>query len=129
MSKKVSNKQLAVGLYEAVQGVKSADLSKILANFIDLLYRKRKLRKSEFIINEYIRYSKLKEGINEIEITSARELDDKVVNAIKKIFGAKTEATVKTDGKLIGGIKIRTEDRILDASIRTQLNKLKQAII
>jgi F-type H+-transporting ATPase subunit delta len=129
MSKKVSNKQLAVGLYEAVQGAKSADLSKILANFIELLYRKRKLRKSEFIIDEYIKYSKMKDGINEIEITSARELDDKVVNAIKKIFGAKTEASARIDANLIGGIKIRTEDRILDASIRTQLNKLKQAII
>jgi F-type H+-transporting ATPase subunit delta len=128
VKKKITNKQLAVGLYEAARGVKPSDFDKILDNFVGLLFKNRKLRKSEYVIKEYIKYSKIQEGINEIEITSARELDEKVVNAIKKTFGAKTEAKVKVDEDLIGGIKIRTEDKILDASIRTQLTKLKQAI-
>lgn len=129
MQKKITNKQLAVALYEATLDAKPADLKKILVSFVEFLFRIRKMKKFEYIIREFVKYAKMKEGISEIEISSARKLDEKVLIAIKKIFGAKTEAVTKIDESMIGGIKIKTDDKILDASIRTQLNKLKQAII
>lgn len=128
MQKKLSNKQLAVALYEATKGAKPSDVSKILSGYVKLLFRARKLSKAEYIINEFVKYAKRQEGIQQIEITAARELDEKIVAVIKKAFGAKTEAELKVDESLIGGVMIKTEDKILDASIKTQLNKLKQII-
>ncbi len=127
--KKVTNKQLAKALYEATGELKGSDLKQVLANFVVLLARSHKLKKSEYIIRDFLHYAKAQEGIQEIEITSARELDNKVLAHIKKAFGAHTEATVKVDGSLLGGVRIKTEDKILDASLKTQLNKLKLSII
>lgn len=129
MAKKVTNKQLAKALYEATRELKGNDLKQVLADFVLLLARQHKLKKSEYIIKELLHFAKAEEGIKEIEITSARELDNKILNHIKKAFGAKTEAIVKVDKSLLGGVRVKMEDRILDASLRTQLLKLKQSII
>ena len=129
MKKKISNKQLAKALYEATKDLKVNDMKKVLANFVSMLARAHKLKKTDYIIAEYIKYAKAGEGIQEIEITSARELDDKTLNHIKKAFGNNVEATVKIDESLLGGVRVKTEDRILDASLKSQILKLKQSII
>jgi F0F1-type ATP synthase delta subunit len=36
---------------------------------------------------------------------------------------------VEIEEEMLGGIKIKTADKILDASLKTQLNKLKQTLI
>lgn len=129
MKKKISNKQLAKALYEATKDLKVNDVKKVLAGFVAILACEHKLKKSDFIIEEYIKYAKAGEGIQEIEITSARELDEKTLNHIKKAFGDNTEATVKIDESLLGGVRVKTEDRILDASLKTQLMKLKSLLV
>ena len=129
MKKKSTNKQLAKALFEATKDLKGNDLKKVLNSFVVILAREHKLKKSNYIIAEYVKYAKMGEGIQEIEITTARELDEKTLNHIKKAFGNNTEATVIVDESLIGGIKVKTENKILDASIKTQILKLKQSII
>ena len=128
MKKKISNKQLAKSLSEAVKGLKGADLEKVLINFVGFLVKQRKLKKAEFIISEFVKYSKASEGIREIKITSARKLSEKTIAGIKEVFGDKVEAEIDLDESLLGGIQIRTEDKILDASLKTQLLKLKQSL-
>lgn len=128
MKKKISNKQLAIALYEATKGLVASDLKKALVEFVAILARERKLKKADYIIAEYVKYAKVQDGVRQIEITSARELDDKVLNHIKKAFGDKVEAEVKVDASLLGGVRVKTDDKILDASLRTQLNKLKHVM-
>jgi F-type H+-transporting ATPase subunit delta len=129
MAKKITNRQLAKALYETLKDLKGSDLKKVLVDFVVILAREHKLKKSSYIIAEYVKYAKAGEGIQEIEITSARELDDRTVNHIKKAFGENTEATIKIDATLLGGVRVKTENKILDASLKTQLLKLKQSII
>jgi F-type H+-transporting ATPase subunit delta len=62
-------------------------------------------------------------------VTSARPLSDAVRTALKKLLSAQTGAkhvvlTEKTDPALLGGLIARTADAGLDASVRTQLNRL-----
>ncbi|MDD2757859.1 MAG: ATP synthase F1 subunit delta [Patescibacteria group bacterium] len=122
--KKNSTKQYAIALWQATRKAKGKDLETVLANFSALLARERVLKKTEAIIAEFIRYAKEQDGVEDLEIISARPLNNKIIGAIKEIFGQKAEATERTDASLIGGVIIRTRDRILDASIKTQLNKL-----
>jgi len=129
VKKKSTNKQLAKALFEVTKDLKGNDLKKVLNNFVVILAREHKLKKSGYIIAEYVKYAKIKEGIREIEITTARELDEKTLNHIKKAFGNNTEANVIVDESLIGGVRIKTENKILDASIKTQLVKLKSLMI
>lgn len=126
MRKKISNNQLAQVLYEITVGTKGEQTKKAIAVFVKLLSKVHKVSKAANIITEFEKYAKKRQGIVSIEIQSARELDEKTLLNIKKIFGEKVESLESVDEKMLGGIKVKTEDKILDASLKTQLNQLKQ---
>ncbi len=127
--KKTSNKQFAESLYEVTLGLSDADLDLVLQKFVELLARHRRLKQADRIIAEFENIVKRKNGVVGIEITSARKLDEKTLENIKNVFGEKVEAIQDVDEDLIGGIKIRMEDKILDGSIKTQLKNLQQSLI
>jgi len=126
--KKHSARQYAIALWRATKGLKGKDLESAIFNFASLLSQQRMLKKANVIINHFISYSKKQDGIQDLELTSAYPLSEKTIDSIKKIFGKKIEVVCGTDRSLIGGVIIKTRDRILDASIKTQLNKLKQSL-
>ena len=125
---KKSNKQFAEALYEVTQGLKGKDLERALLGFAELLVRSHKLKQADRIIEEYIRYAKKQEGVVEIEITSAHQLDQKTIDKIKQVFGDKVNEEQVVDESILGGVSIKMEDKILDATIRTQLRQLKRAL-
>jgi len=129
MKKKVSNKQYAEALYEITKDTKGEKLNKALRLFVLLLVKNHKLKQAETIIVEFEKYAKKQAGIVEIEIISARELSEATLNHIKKVFGAEVEALEKVDETLLGGVKVKTEDKILDASLKKQLTILKNNLI
>jgi len=126
--KKVTNTQLAQALYEVTKGAKGEKLSKAIAEFATLLVRAHKISRADNIIKEFEKYSKKQAGIVEIEVQSARKLDENTLNGIKKVFGESVEATESIDESLLGGVRVRTEDKILDASLKSQLMILKNSL-
>tara|TARA_Y100000310_G_C20229687_1_gene599629 strand:+ start:64 stop:447 length:384 start_codon:yes stop_codon:yes gene_type:complete len=125
---KTSNRQYAKALYEVTSGLSGADLSIAIENFVQVLAKNYNLSQASSIITEFESYAKSEEGIMAIEITSASELDKGSIQAIKKTFGDKVETVEKIDPALIGGVSIKTEDKILDGSIKTQLQNMKQLL-
>ncbi len=125
---KKSNKQFAEALYEVTQGLKGKDLDQALLGFAELLVRSHKLKQAGRIIEEYIKYAKKQEGIVEIEITSAHKLDQKTIDKIKQVFGSNVNEEQVVDENILGGVSIKMEDKILDATIRTQLKQLKRVL-
>lgn len=119
----------ASALLQSIAGLSGKKLSDVLKQFVTLVAREHKLKQMPRIINEFVRLAKKEEGIQEIEIKSARKLDEKTIEKIKHIFGKNVEATNEVDKKMLGGIKIKTGDKILDGSLKTQLNKLKETLI
>lgn len=119
----------ASALLQSITGLSGKKLSDVLKQFVTLVAREHKLKQMPRIINEFVRLAKKEEGIQEIEIKSARKLDEKTIEKIKHIFGKNVEATNEVDKKMLGGIKIKTGDKILDGSLKTQLNKLKETLI
>ncbi|EKD43102.1 MAG: ATP synthase F1, delta subunit [uncultured bacterium] len=128
MKKKISNKQFASALCEITEGLKGERLRETIKQFVLLLVKYHKLKQGARIIVEFEKYAKKQAGVVEIEITSARKLSETTLNHIKKIFGEHTESVENVDEALLGGMKVKTEDKILDASLKTQLNILKQKL-
>lgn len=126
--KKASNKDYAIALYDVTQNLKGRDLTQALTNFTELLAKHRVLKQADKIINEFVRYARCEEGIKDISVTSCRALAKTILQEIKKVFGDKVEATENINPGILGGIIIRTEDTIFDASLKTQLLKLKQVM-
>ena len=67
-----------------------------------------------------------------VQITSAVELDEAVTNQIGEEIGRQTGRTVEltssVDPDVLGGIVVRVGNSILDASIRTRLERLRKQV-
>ncbi len=124
-----TNKEYAIALYQVTQQAPASALDAVLKNFVQVLYKDQKLRHAGAIIAEFEAYAKKQAGVVSIAITSARELDTSTIQIIKKIFGEKVEATEHIDENLIGGFVVREENKIFDASLKTQLTKLKLSLM
>lgn len=126
---KNSPKDYAVALFEVTKNIDKSDLKNVLEQFTLILFREGKIKQVDEIIAEFIKHNKQQAGEIDIEITSARPLTAKLVSEIKKAFGTKVGATEKINPELIGGIKVKTENKIFDASLQKQLKLLKQSLI
>src|SRR3989344_8082578 len=98
---KISNRQFAEALYELTIGLVEKDLDVTLETFVKFLSKNKRLKQSNNIIVEFEKITKKKQGIIEIEITSARKLDKDIIEKIKESFAKKVEAVEKIDGSLI----------------------------
>lgn len=73
------------------------------------------------------------EGIKSAVFTSVSILDESILARIKQMlekeYNAKVELSQKVDEKLIGGFILRIDDKQYDASIATQLKKIKEELL
>ncbi|MEK7680611.1 MAG: ATP synthase F1 subunit delta [Patescibacteria group bacterium] len=126
---KKSNKQYAKALYEVSKDAPKNHLDEVAKQFLSLLLKDRKLKKIEYIIDEFERYSKNQDGIKEVEVESAGELSKITLSKIKKTFGDNAEIKETTNPNLIGGIRIKVDNIVYDASLKKQLSRLKNQLI
>ena len=67
-----------------------------------------------------------------VTVTSAIELDDAVVKSIGDEIERKTGKTIdlssRVDDSIIGGLVLQVGNRVLDASIRNRLDKLRKEV-
>lgn len=129
MKRKTSNRQYATALATALQSAKPKEQGTVLREFARILMRHHKLHQAAAIIKEYDRVIKKQEGIEEVEVVVAREQDKKVMDKIKKMFNEESEIAVRIDESMLGGVKIKTADKILDGSVITQIKNLKKSLI
>ena len=66
------------------------------------------------------------------EVITAYEVDENLLTEIKKILenkiGKKVEFHVKQDPSIIGGLIVRTPSYIVDASVKSYMEKLRQQL-
>ncbi len=86
----------------------------------------------EMCLNFQALYSKLT-GIKSAYLITAVELDELLLKQFNEFiqvhFGSKAEVLTKVDESLLGGFILRVEDHQLDASVTTQLKKLKRELV
>lgn len=126
--RKLNTKDYARALYQTTKDLPAIHLPSVSQNFVALLARRHLLKKSDRLIADFVSYAKRQEGITEITITAAREMPETTVNKIKKTFAEKVEAIEQVDPSLIGGFIVRTPDKIFDASLKTQLQRLRHQL-
>jgi F-type H+-transporting ATPase subunit delta len=101
-----------------------------LFSFLMLVVSKHRIQYLIPIASEFGRLVKEDQGIVEARLIAARIIDQKLVEEIRqeleKSTDKKVEIKIEIDPDLIGGIVIILGDRIIDRSIRYQLNQLKE---
>ncbi|MDZ4671303.1 MAG: F0F1 ATP synthase subunit B [Phototrophicales bacterium] len=82
-------------------------------------------KRQESLINDF--FSKVpadaKNMTGKVEVVSAMPLDNAEQDRVKKEIG-NTDVTFRVDPAILGGLIIRTEDRVVDGSVRRDLNTL-----
>jgi F-type H+-transporting ATPase subunit delta len=101
-------------------------------NLLGVVLRRRRLESMSDIAREYRRLYNRREGIFEAVATSAAELDDDEVSALRarleKMTGGRVDLSLKVDPGLLGGIQIRLGDKLIDGSARGRLERLRSQL-
>ena len=107
-------------------------LSPISKNFFRLLMDRGRVDAVRSIATIYQGLLDEAKGITRAEVVSATSLDEAAVGrlaqALKDMAGREVELQVKEDPSLIGGIVARIGDLVLDGSVRSQLESLKDSL-
>jgi F-type H+-transporting ATPase subunit delta len=125
---KLTSTQYAEALYDAVNQTADKDHDKVLDNFVKILATNGDLAKHTEIEAEYHRMEMKEKGIKQAEVTFAKEHNPKILNDLNKVVAGKVEFKTKLDEGIVGGVIVRVDDTLIDASIKTQLNNLNQSL-
>jgi F-type H+-transporting ATPase subunit delta len=105
-------------------------LDKTVRNFIAVLMDHGRLSSMREIAAEYSTLADQANGISEVEITSAKPLDEGERNLLQgkasELAGGNVRVTWSQDAELLGGAVIRLGSSVYDGSVRGQLQQLKQ---
>jgi len=116
-----------------VDAIFGSKISEISLRFLRIIIQKGRDAFIPEIAAQFIsEYKKLK-GILSSEIISAVAVDQKsrkeIISLLASYTGKEIELTEKTDPDLIGGFVLNFEDKRVDASVRSELEKLRNELV
>lgn len=109
-----------------------SDADEHFLNFLELLAEKHRLPVIFRIRRVYDELWAKENKLLEVSVTSAVELDDKLVkqigDEIEKQTGQTVELQSHVDPDVLGGLVLQVGNTVLDASVRNRLEKLRKQI-
>lgn len=108
-------------------------LNKTSLQLIDVLASNKRIQMLGFVADAYVAQYEVAHHIQHAEVTTATPLDAKleqeIQDKIKDLTGAQAELKTELDTDLIGGFVLRIKDMQFDASVATQLQKVKRELV
>lgn len=104
-----------------------------LCKFLTLLVNKNRLSLLELITKDVYAMDRKAKGEAEAVVKVAAAMDESTKSALKqtldKITGKKITIKETVDVSIIGGVVAQVESSLYDASVRGQLNKIKEQLV
>jgi ATP synthase F1 delta subunit len=119
---------------EKVEGLKRAvsGADRELLNFLELLIEKHRMAEIFRVRRQFDELWKQENRRIDVTVTSAVDLDravvEKIGEEIERQTGQKVELASRVDDEIIGGIVLQVGNMVLDASIRSRLDKLRKSV-
>jgi len=118
---------------KTLQHVFAGKVSKLMWNFLGVLNLKRRLKNLPEIASAYDDLLDEKLGKIEVDVTVAHKLSpDQLEQVRQRISQAlKKDAVLHQyiDDSLIGGLLLRIQDKLIDASVKSQLQLMKKELL
>ncbi len=116
-----------------VAGLGQVKLPEEAANLLKVVVENGRLEAVPEIARQFRELKNQSEGVADAYIESAMpmtqaEVDDLVANLGKRFPGLKLTPIVTINEALIGGVRVRVGDRVLDGSIQTRLAQMQEAL-
>ena len=123
----LSTEEKVDGLKRAISGAEPE-----LINFFELLVDKHRMPEIFRIRREFEELWKHENRRIDVTVTSAVELDSAVVEKIgqevERQTGEEVDLSSAVDSNILGGIVLQVGNMVLDASIRSRLEKLRKSV-
>ncbi|KNY28511.1 F0F1 ATP synthase subunit delta [Pseudobacteroides cellulosolvens] len=118
---------------ETLKSIFSKDLRPEILNFLLLLLDKDRIKHLPGINDEFIKLADIKRNTLNMTIISAAELDELQITKIKEKYGklysaTSVKASVEIDQSLIGGVKVKIGDKVIDGSVKGRLESIKELL-
>ena len=107
-------------------------LSPLVRNFLAVVISNDRVGSLEEIVREYRLEMDRRNGIFEVGIISARQLEaderDELETRIGALVGGKLNAHYSEDTNLLGGVVVKVGSTVYDGSVRGRLDRLKEEL-
>jgi F-type H+-transporting ATPase subunit delta len=131
----IENPLVAHDLKKAViaQLAERLGASPVTKNTVMLLVDRRRARSIPYVAQNLRELADARKGLLRAEVTTAAPLSDtyyaRLEAQLEKMTGKRVVVERKTDPTLIAGVVTRIGDRILDGSLRTRLQSLRDSLM
>ena len=123
----LSSAEKGEGIERAITGAEPE-----LINFLELLVDKQRMPEIFRIRREFEELWKQENRRIDVTVTSAVELDPEVVakigQEVERQTGEEVDLSSAVDDRILGGIVLQVGNMVLDASIRSRLEKLRKSV-
>ncbi len=105
---------------------------KAIRSLLDLLLERERIALFPQIATAYVDLVERLAGIVKGTITTAKEISaderEDLVHRLERSSGKKIRATFAVDESLIGGARVQVGDRLIDSSLKAQLDELRREL-
>ncbi len=109
-----------------------AQFGDITRRFLGVVAHNNRLGDIGDIVAAFLSEVADRRGLKQVEVTSATPLDEgrraAIEAGLNQALAAKTVLTLKIDPAIIGGLVIRVGSRLIDASVKTKLDRLARVL-
>ncbi len=118
---------------ELIAAIFEGKINGLTSDFLKLIAKNKREVYIPGICRNFLALARKDQNIKSAMLTTASEIGaeatKKIEQLIEKELGAKIELRNKVDPSIIGGLVLRLEDKQYDASVSTQLKKVKQTLL
>lgn len=102
-------------------------------NFLRFIVSKKRIGIISDIVKRFNDIHDINTGTADAEITTAVDIDEsqkeELKSQLEQFTKKKLRLNYNVDASIIGGFKVKIADRIIDASLKNQLKKLRKALL
>ena len=129
----LENPKLSFETKEALLAEFLGNINPLALNLAYLLVHKDKLNIASDISQQYDRLLDTYYGIEHVEVITALPLDDKdkeiIASRFEEVIGRKVIIDAQVDPTIVGGIKAKIGDTVIDGSVKGKLGALRKSLI
>ncbi len=118
---------------QSLKAIFSGQISQITFDFLGVVNLKGRLGELEAICGAFAKAADQAMGLVEVGVYVAQAMDEnglaELAGGIGKALGKTAKLNMVVEPSLIGGLKLRIGDQLLDGSVANQLKNLKQRLV
>jgi len=116
-------KKYARALYELVEETPEGRVKDLVKKFAKTLAENGDLTEAGLVVEEFERIWRQAQGREKIEVTVAKK--GEFASLKEKLKG---DVQFKEDPKILGGVKIKIGDKLIDNTLRARISRLKESL-